>query len=424
MAGTTKVSLLGFLGFQEESSFAANVTTYDKVLQVRDAVLDLSGVQQQMIARGGVFGRPNQGDFGIPGPFDSVQLTFTMDLYGHGSTTVGSLSQTPLGKIFAQAAGNSVWTSVGDSSLLTAGSDADTVAGADAATVTDGHIMRFGALGDGRAEGQAGVVSSEAGGVIELLTALPGTVNDGDDLGAMGMIYPEDANAHLTSDGSTSNNTVRFVVATGNQQYVLTGCACTGMAFNGLNTAEVPSVQFTFSAAFWADISVTFPSGGAAADFAPAPNAAGSFFIQDVGTTTRVTDKVRNVSFAIDHQMLPTMGTEGANANQVITGWVRGKSMPTLTFDVEAQASTTSPTWSSYWNTDPNSQVYKHCLYTLNPTDGRSVAFYLPRMRPVGPRPTQQDLNGLAYVNVQFEGVEGPTVTSTVTRSPWRIGLG
>jgi hypothetical protein len=430
MAGTTQVSLLGALAWQEETSFAANVSTFNKALRVRDAVLDLSGIVQAIIPRGGVFNRPNQGDFHIPGPFEAPTLTFTMDLYGHGAvTTAGALAQTPLARLLGNAIGNATADAIGGD--LTAGAHSATDFVSTNVTATNGDIFRIGALGDGRAEGQMVVVDSQAGTTFTSSMAMPGTPDDGesDKAFAMQMIYPEDALAsmHLTSDGSTSNNTLRFIVTTGNQQWVLTGCALTTIAFNGLNTAELPSVTFTFTAAYWADIDIAFPVvASVPADFAPAPTAAGSFFIQDEATTTRVTDKIRNFGLTIEHQMLPTIGSETANENQTITGWVRGMSRPTITFDVEAQDATAAPTWSAFWNTDPNDAVFKHVGYLLNPTDGRAVAFSFPRMRISGDRPTQNDLEGMAYVTVNFEGVEGDrSVTdTTLFGAAWRLALG
>lgn len=430
MAGTTQVSLIGALALQEETTFAENVSTFNKAVRVRDAVLDLSGIVQTMIPRGGVFNRPNQGDVHIPGPFEAPTLTFTMDLYGHGAvTTAGALAQTPVARLLGHAVGNATSNAVGGA--LTTGTHTTTKFISSNVTATKGDIFRIGALGDGRAAGQMVVVDTITSDDHETLFAMPGVPDDteSDKAFAMQQIFPEDALAsmHLTSDGSASNNTLRFIVTTGNQQWVLTGCACTALTFNGLNTSELPSVTFTFTAAYWADIDIAFPVvASTPADFAPAPTAAGAFFINDEATTTRVTDKVRNVGFTLEHQMIPTIGSETANNGQTITGWVRGMSRPTLTFDVEAQDATASPTWSAFWNTDPNDQVFKHCGYLLNPIDGRSVAFYLPRMRISGNRPTQNDLEGLAYVTVTFEGVEGDrSVTdTTLFGSAWRLGLG
>lgn len=422
MSGTAQSTMLGFVGYQEETSFAANSTAYNKVLQVRDAVLDFTTFSQEMMTRGGVFNRVNQGDFHVPGPFTAPTLSFTMDLYGHGSATNGTLTQTPLARLLGHCVGNATATQVGGN--IDSAADADTITSA-AATLAVGDICRVGILGDGRAEGQAGV-SASAASAFDFLTAFPAAPTSADDIFAMQMIYPEDTttNAHLTSDGSTSNNTLRFLMASGAQQYLMTGCACTSLEFSGFNTGEIPSVRPTFTGAFWADVDVTFPTTTASGDYAPAPTAGGSFFYQATGTTTRQTDVVRNFQFSVDHQIMPIMGNAGANSNQTIVGWVRGKSMPTITFDVEAQDATTTPTWSSYWNTDPNSITAKHILYTLNPQDGRAVALYLPKCRPAGNRPTQTDTDGLTYVSVTLEGVEGPTTTNALTRSAWRLGLG
>lgn len=424
MAGASQPSMLGFLGWTEEASFAEVSASYDKVLQIRDASLDFSGLTQEIIPRGGVYNRVNQMDNGILGPHQGATFSFTCDLYGHGAATDGSLTETELARLLGHAVGNSDADMVGGDCTGT-GSSTTQIESTNV-TAAIGDIGRVGTINDGGGEGQATVFTS-ASSSFSLGVALPGDPDDGTaTVYAMQQIYPEDTatNSHLTSDSSTSNNTVRMVAASGAQQYVLRGGACTSIEFQGLNTGEVPSVRFTFTFAFWDDVSITFPSATSSESYAPAPCANGSFFYNDVGTVNRVTDSIRNFSLTIDHQMIPVIGQGGINSNQTIVGWVRGKSTPTISFDVESQAKNANPTWSAFFEEDPNSITNKHILYTCNPVDGRAVAFYFPNVHPTGPRPTMQDLEGLTYVNVQLIGSEGGTTTNAKTRSAWRMGLG
>lgn len=424
MAGTTQVSLIGFLGYDEETAFADVSNAYDKTLTVRDATLDVSGLSQEMIDRGGVFNRPNDGDLHIPGPHTGATFTFTMDLYGHGSATNGSLTEQPITRLLGHCVGQSIDSQVGGSCTSNSGGADDIIS--TNVTVSAGGLLRVGALNDGRGNGQAVATDDTAGATYDLLTNMNAAANSGDVIYAMQLVAPDDTttNAHLTSSGAAVNSTLRFVVATGTQQFVLRGCACTALSFDGLNTADIPTVTFTFSCAFWDDIDVTFPTTTATADNAASVVSNGSFFIQDFGTSTRNVEVIRNFSMSLENEILPITGPGGANDKQVIVGWVRGMSRPTITFDTEAQDATTTPTWSNYFDTDPNSQVFKHALYTLSVTDGRALALYFRKLRPSGARPTLVDVDGLHYVRATFEGVSNASATTALLRAPWVLGLG
>lgn len=422
MSGTTRTSTIGFLGYDEEASFAAVSSAYDKVLQVRDVTLNPGSLVQPMIERGGVFSYMGDSEFAVQGAFLGGTLSFEMDLYGHGTTTAGALSETPLARLLGHVFGNSDATQVGGSATST--TDTDTLTSTNT-TLLEGGLIRIGVLGDAKAEGQ-GTVLADATNSYELMVAMPGTVTSGDAVYATQLIYPDvtNSNNHLTSTEAIFNNTLRFVVATGNQQWVCRGCACTSIELSGFNAGEIPKAKMTWTVAYWDDISVTFPSATASADFAPAPVANGSFFYNTVGTTTRQTEPVRNVSFSIDHGMVPIIGQGGANTSQVIVGYVRTRSVPRLNFSVEAQAATATPAWGTWWEASPNTNTYRHILYTMSITDGRTVMLYMPRCRPIGNRMTQSDIEGLNYVPVSVEGRIGATTTNALTLSPWRIGLG
>ena len=425
MAGTTQQSILGTIGYDEESSFADSATsTYDKVLQVRDATLDVTSVEQQMIPRGGVFGRPNQGDFHIPGPFTNASISFTMDLYGHGSATNTTLTETPLARLLGHVFGVSDATQVG-AALTGNQADVSDPITSTGATLVAGGIFRVGAFGDGRNDGQALANNDDSANPFTILTDTVGLATTADAVRAMLLIYHADttAAAHLTSDGTAVNNTLRFWVGTGTKQWWLRGCACTAISFDGLNTAETPSVTFTFTAASWDDADETWPSATAPADFAPAPNANGSFYIQDVGTQDRNLEVIRNFSMQMENNITPIIGPGGANVNQVIKGWVRGRSRASFAFDTESVDASTTPTWSNYWNTDPNTITAKHVMYTLNPTDGRSIALYFRNCRIIGQRPTMVDVDGLNYTRVEFDAL-GTDDNTPASRAPWILGLG
>lgn len=432
MAATAQNSSLGFFGYDEESAFAEVSTTYDKVLQVRNTTLNPTALNRPLIERGGTFQYMGDSEFGVPGPFTGMTFRVEMDFYGHGSATNTSLSETPLGRLLGHVFGVSDATQVGGS--ITSNPADGTSLISTETTLLAGGIVRVGVKGDGRADGQAAIVADNSS-EYELCTGLPGTPTTDDDIFVSQMIYPDvtNSNNHLTSDGSAQNNTIRAIIATANKQWACRGCACTGVEVTSIDAAGIPRIALTFMAAHVTPIDVTFPSTTASSDSAPAVVSGGSFFYQTVGTVTRQTEPVRNVSLTIDHGVVPIIGSGGANEGQVIQGYVRTMSIPRLSFSVEAEDATTSPAWSSWWDTDPNTNTYRHILYTMSVTDGRAIALYMPKCRPIGPRPTQADIEGLNYVPVQVEGRVAdpgndwstPSVSAdALTRSPWRLGLG
>jgi hypothetical protein len=242
----------------------------------------------------------------------------------------------------------------------------------------------------------------------------------------MQMIYPISsvANADITSSSATSNNTLRIRLQTANLQYICHGCAAQSIAISGLSAGEMTKVAVTWQAAHWEPVSATFPDATATVDYSPAPVANGSFFINDKGTSTRVTDTPRNVTLNIGLGVTPLFGPGGVHDGQNCIGYQRVPAQTTLSFDVEAEAATATPTWWDYFSTDPNSITNQHILYLLNPTDGRAVAFYFPNCKPIGMVPTQGSVDGLNYVSLQFEALTNTDTTSELTLSHWRMGLG
>lgn len=422
---TTTSTSLGFIAWEAEDSFAdAADDTYTARLQIRDAMVDLSGLNRELIARGGVFQNYNSMDPYIPGAFNAAgTFSFEMDLYGTGTTAAGSLTATPLHNLLSQVLGNGDATQVG--STITAGAgDADTIY-SSGATLVAGGLLRVGALGDGKGGGQA-AVAADATSPYELLTALPGTPAEGDQIYPMLLNYPVSSytSAQLTSDGSTSNNTLRFVLATGSLQVVARGCACTGLEISGLSPGEVPKIKFTFATAQWEFVDQTFPSATATGDYAPAPVAAGSVFVQASGTTTRATVQTREFSVSIGMGMQAIMGPGGASQAQNVVGWVRVPAETTVSFSVPSQDATASPTWATLFETDPNTITARHLLWLSAPIDGRAVAIYLPKLLPMGNIPTQSDIDGLAYVPVQFMAATNDSGADELLKANFVLGMG
>lgn len=423
MAGTARTSSLGSFEWSAESSFAEDSSTVATRMIVRDEQIDVSGLQRPLVNRGGVFQRFNEGDNDVPGAFGVGTFTTTFDLYGHGSATDGALTQTNLCKLLAHVFGGVDVSQVGGQ-LTTGTNDENTITSTNTTLVTGG-LLRVGALGDGRAEGQLTYALDDTSD-YELGVDLPGSPTTDDDVYAMQLVYPisDVSNADIASSGAAFNNTLRVRLQTANLQFICHGVAPQSVSVSGLSPGEMPKLSITWQAAHWEPVNATFPDATGTTDYAPAPVANGSLFLNAKGTTTRATYTPRNFALNVGLDVTPIMGPGGVHDGQNVIGYQRVPAPTTLSFDVEAEASTATPTWWDYFRTDPNSITNKHIAYLLSPTDGRAVGFYFPNCKPIEMVPTQGSVDGLNYVSLQFEALTNTDTTSELTLSHWRMGLG
>ncbi len=387
---------------------------------MRDDQIDVTGLQRPMVNRGGTFLRMNEADLQVLGAFNVGTFTTTHDLGGHGSTSVGSLTETDLAKLLAQAIGNSSWTQVGDSALVNASSTTVSYEGFGGTAVAGG-LFRIGDLGDATGGGQGIVAVANADPLVSLV-AIAAAPADGDKAYAHGMIYPVSNVASggiITSSTAAFSNSLRFILYTANGVFAARGCACTGVAITGLNPGEIPQIALTWGAAAWGPLgSVTFPPTGTPSFEDPVPTAAGSFFFNSVGTSTRVTDNPMAITFNVGQGMVPIMGPGGETVGQNVVGWRRIPAESTLSVTFEAQAQTAAPT---YFLT-ANPTVARHALYTLNPVDGAAVSFYWPKLIQTN-NPLQEQTSNVNSVTVEYLCATGATTTSELTLSAWRMGL-
>jgi hypothetical protein len=415
---------VGFVAFQAESSFAnTSSDAYTTRVIPRDGSVDLSGLARPMVERPLVSQYLNSGSAPVPGAFGAGTFSFTLDLHGHGLTAAGSLTAHSLQTLLGHALGAANSAQVGGA--LTSGAHSTTSLVSTNTTLAAGGLLRVGALGDGRANGQA-TVSTTASSAYTLGVALPATPNTGDIVYPMLMAHPisSSASTQLTSSGASTNNTLRFVLASGNLQFVARGCACTGITISGTNPGEMPQIQFTFSAAAWGPVSQTFPSATSATDYAPAPATAGSVFLQAKGTSTRATVSAREFAVSIGIGMQPVFGPGGSTSGQNIVGWTRVPAQTTVSLSVPSEAATATPTYWDLFRTDPNSATARHLLWLSAPVDGRAVAFYFPKLRPIGNIPTQSEIDGLAYVPLQFRADTDEAGSDSLRRANFVVGMG
>lgn len=427
MAGTAQSALLGSVAWEAEAAFAqSSDDTITYRMQVRDDQIDVSNLTRELIDRGGVFQYLSEKDLAALGPFGASTFTTSHYLEGHGGTTAGSLTQTDLNRLFAHVFGNVDVTQVGTTVNTPTDADTFTVVGG---TILDGGLIRLGALGDARGNGQFLAVDDNS--TLQLLTAAGAAPNAADVVYAPMLVYPVSSvlsGGIVTASGAASNNTLRFRLQTGNLQFICRGCVATSVTFT-FGDGALPMVTIEWSCVAWNPVSQTFPDVSVAtAAKAPAALTAGSLFLQTKGTTTRATEVATGFSVSYEQNMLPIMGTDGATAGQNIVGWRRGPSRTTVSFSVEAEAVTANPTYHDLFATDPNSQGYKHILWTGSVVDGSAIGMYFPKCRPIGNIPTQAQVEGLNFVPLQFEALTAAdtdaATTNELSRAAWVLAQG
>jgi hypothetical protein len=404
--------------YSAESSFCENAESAASNTWTNKIAFDgyTLSTNQDRIRDGSHVSRMNDEGLSHIGPRDAA-LEFTTPLPGHFTTTAGSLTATWVHDLLSDALGGGKTDFAG--TTVSAASSASSITYTSTSNLATGHIVRIGAKGDGRCDGQAGVVNSAASPVTHL-TAFPGTPNAADVIYGTQLVYPDESTAHTLG-------TKRFMAGwtsspTTGQQYHLMGGQLATLQFSfPLQTPSPPTVSFGYRFAYYQRAAMTIPHTSLTREnnyYAPCMG--GSVFLADFATATRTTVQPASIDLTIDLGLEPIYGPGGAGIYQQIIGWVRTASKPTVTMVLPW-----ATTYETLFDTANASYTYKHLLFTGNVIDGRSVGFYLPRCMLVGNRPSQPTLiNGQTYVTVQFVGVESTTTTTELTRSAWRLFMG
>ncbi len=403
-------SNLGALLAADESAFCEVSTTFDERVPIVNSTNEMSAaLEQSKIPVDLTIQYQNDGRLEADGIYGG-SFPITMFLGGHGSTCAGAISITALGRHLGRWLGINDVTQEG--TVVSSSPTSAIQFGLDGGTVKSGGLIRVGTIGDARGQGQAAVVNNAS--TITLLTALDATPNEADVVYAYEMVHPaeDDTAATIVSE--------RYQIQTANQRYDARGCYCSSLSFSGFNTGDVSQVTAQINPSYWfAESASTWPTATSVDSFTPAPVSAGSFYIQTVGTTTRTLLNVRDVQFNVDLQTIPLMGPGGNTARQAVIAARRVRCQASITFTVDSDAAGTDTIGDIWAGTD-----LKHILYTLSAEDGSSVALYLPNAKPVAIRPTQQDQSGVNAKTITMMGLTGPTDTTDLLHSNFRIGLG
>ncbi len=403
--------------FNTEATWAEVSTTFGTRVQPIGQI-DVSRLERPKIVVPYTTQLLNEIQPGVNGVYGG-EFDIEMRLTGHGSTTDGAISLTPL----EQLLGIFLGAVAAASSSGTTASGAGTVTSL-ATTAANGYVAGslvgpIGAIGDGRGNGQFSVVSSHAANAMALLVAIDAVLNATDKIRNPAVAYTiEDptANPAITS--------TRWRFLSGNLQYDARGCYPKRIALTQLGPAGEPTVRFTFGVSWWKEVAETFPTATSVSVFPHAPVANGSLFLASYGTTTRTQDvtklNARAFELTWDLGIRERRGPGGVNPGQVIIGCSRVRSSGSVDIIVDAPDATTAPDLVTKWIAN----TPLHMLYVWGAADTLGGALYSPYVVPDGNSPTQFDSEGIN--SYRFRGRLGPdrTKTTAVERSALRVAQG
>lgn len=408
------------LEWEAETTFGEDATTFATGRVAIIAPVDVSGIKQDKLDPQRLTQRMQEGTPHILGPQEGSFKT-RMWLTGHGSTMVGSPSiathETFLSYVFGKPGGSNGTNGRLSATASTTFTGAGTVAAPTttaSGTFSAGSLVRGGVKGL-RADGQMYPVSTHAATTLNMLIELAALPANTDVLlPCVNFFFPEDPS------GTDTNVTgLRFRWRTANLAMEFHGCFPTAVEIGGLNTKEIPYIDITWEVSWWRYTATSGVSSVASNEFNPAPVAAGSFAINDVGTATRATRTIRDFKISIALGMERLLGPGGVNANMTIVGAKRTPSSITVSWVEDADAATATPVLDGYFT----ASTRKHVMYTLSTTDGSAVGFYFPSLCISGARPVQINNGNINRLAIQAEAYTGATTTSELTLSAMRMGF-
>jgi hypothetical protein len=406
-------SARGAIVFEAEGSFGEDVTTFAGGRVPHVGKIDLSGLKHEKIDSQRLAQRRQDGTQWILG---TQTGTFKTKFYltGHGTTTSGATTvnaivETLLGKVFgnvaASAAAGSTFTGTG-----TAVAPATTASG----TFSAGSLCRAGAPNDGRGNGQFLPVSTHAATTLNLLLAMDNPPSAADVLYSAVNVYPSEDPINGTAVSS-----IRLLVQTTNLQYELHGCFASAIAIGGLNPGEIPYAEITWTVAWWRYSIATFPSAVTTETFQPAPNAAGSLVVQDVGTTTRAKRTYRKFELTYKLGVVALEGSNTVSPYQTIVGARRTVDEITVSWVEDSDSpATTTPVLPGF----ATATTFKQLMLTLNSVAGKAVGIYLSNVC-VTEVPIQFDDAEINRLKITGMAYTAPTTTNDLTASAFRMGL-
>ncbi len=339
------------------------------------------------------------------------ELSVNMKWQGHGGTAAGALTETWQQRLLGDLLGGNDTGAVG--TTCAAGSTATVVnvqAGAGA-NFNAGDVIRVGAKGDGRADGQVGVVASVATDAITLMNALPGAPNAADVVYACQLFYHDESRVVTPTMASKRFNVMH---ATTGAQHTLYGTCLAGLDFSIPMNGGIPMITARLQAAYQDRVATTFPNTAITLpEDASAPVMGGSFVFQAIGTTTRKTEDVGEMSLTYEFGLQPRPGSGAVFANQRIVGWARTACRASLELTIPWETE-----YETWWDTDNTTRTDKYIVWQSNTSDSNCYGFYARRVQPAGPRPNAPvNHNEQCYVKVKVDLTEESSGSNELTKA-------
>jgi len=400
----------GAITYETEATFGVDTTTFTTFRLPLVGQVDCSGLKQAKMDTDRVTQRRQDGTQWILGTFKDSSFKTKFWLPGHGAATSGATSLNAFETLLGYVFGNSA-VSAANGTTFTGGT-ASVPTTTASGTFSAGALCRGGSLADARGNGQWFAISTHSATTLNLLTAMDGAPTNGDVLYSAAMVYPSEAPT------STTIQSLRFLLQTANLMYELHGCVAIAASIGGLKAGDVPFIEVTWSCAWWRYSTTTFPSSVSTDTSQPAANAAGSLFVQDVGTVTRAKRTYRDltIDYTLGVELLP--GPGGVNQYQEIVGAVRTVDQIKVSWVEDADAATTSPVLPGYGT----GTTAKHILATLNPTAQKSMGIYMPNVCVTNVAVQYAD-NNINRLKIEGMAYTGTTTTNDLTASAIRIGF-
>lgn len=404
---------LAALEYAPETAFAETSTTFATArVPVKNAI-DPSGLlwEKQPLS---LVTQHMQGGSGYALMGQGGSFTTELHLTGHGETTIGSPSLSTTETLMGYVWGNVALSATASTTLTGGTANIPTTTASN--TFLDGALCRIGALGDGDGEGQMYAIATHETTNLTLLNDLAGAPVNGAELAPAANFYLHETPYGMGLNASTPG--LRFRFLSSNLQYSCHGCFPTGLTITAASPNESPVATITWEVSRWSAVSATFPSAVTMLANRPAPNAAGTLFVNDVGTATRSVRAYRNLTIDIGLGFQGIVGPGGVSAYQKYVGCCRMPTTVKWSWVEDADATTASPVLQG-WGTADNKRI--HIMATLSPTVGKQVGFYSPNVC-VATVPVQFNDNGINRLKFEGTAETGTTTTNDLTASALRMG--
>ncbi len=411
---TACASKLQHLSVVAESAWGEDTTDMTGAQQLpHTGVVDVSTIRQAILESQRATQYKNEVKKGILGPWEEAEITYELELVGHGSTTAGAITITEFENHLAWFLGAAVRTATSGHTFDEGSDEDEFVLDATPPTFAVGGLARGGDKGDGGGDGQWFVVAAQDTTALDSKVALPAAPANDDPVYSAVNVY--------TLESTCGVDSKRMAIKTSDGQWVLHGCYPKRIQITGTAAGEIQKVVCTVGVSWAEPVTTTFPDTTTTASWTynPAPAGAGSIFLQDYGTATRQILKCRRLTFDFQLGIRPQFGFDAANAYAKCVGAKRVQDMLTVTALIDAEGASATPTWE----TKARAGTPQHLLAGFSVGVGSAVAFYAPYLiwaQQVAVQVAENDTN---HIQLTLKAGADTTGATELARSMFRMGF-